>query len=669
MVNDGDGGPGQDPWGSDVRQTLATLGEQVGVWRWDFSDGSVFWSKRLLEMYGLEEDDFEPVADSFFDRVHPDDIGMVQARIAAHLERDEPYRCILRVRHRDGHYVECRTEGAAMRGPDGVALTMAGVTFDISQEMQAVRELHESEQRLATLAANFEGAIFRYRLNTDGTDSIDYMSAGAEKVWGLKAEEIVGDPGKVWATVHPDDVAGVESAFGRGTQSQTKLQHRWRVVLPDGYNRWIECRATPTRSPDGDTLWDGFVIDISESMAAREELRQKTEMLGQSQKLEAVGRIAGGIAHDFNNLLAVILGNAELFEPEGLNDEDREARQSIIAASQKGADLTRRLLSFARQSQLDPKCVALKTVVGQMLPLLRRTLPEDIAIDWQNKDSPEAEISVDVGLLESSILNIMVNARDAMPEGGSLSIRIREHRFAEDQLTGRGDVVPAGDFVALEIADTGNGIAADLLPRVTEPFVTSKGPEMGSGLGLAMVDGFVDQSGGLLRIQSREGEGTAVTLYIPAATGEATADVGVRATGGSGERLSGRALLVEDETAVRLVLSRVLRQMGLQVDAATNGQEAIAYLDRDGHRVDLLITDVVMPGQPKGPELARRFRERLPGLPVILLSGYSDEQLHGTGKLTGGDVFLTKPVSRQALAEAVTQVMAAKPIEAGSGQE
>ncbi|MFT7042593.1 MAG: PAS domain S-box-containing protein [Candidatus Azotimanducaceae bacterium] len=638
---------------SSAETALNALGSKVGVWRWNLASNLLDWSDRLIEIHGLCADTFDASADTLFKIIHPDDLSTVKQKIQAHLKHGAPYRCVFRTLHSDGRYIHCRTEGSAIRTSDGIPIEMVGVTFDITEEMETSEKLRSSEQRLATLTSNFDGAIFRYRLNVDNTDSIDYMSDGAERIWGLRATEIIGDPGKVWGTLDPEDLAGVKASFAAHTLSQTRLQTQWRVILPDGYKRWIECRATPTRLPSGDTLWDGFVIDISDLVAAREALREKTEMLGQAQKLEAIGRISGGIAHDFNNLLAIILGNAELLDFNSLSVEDRASRQAILEASVKGADLTRRLLGFAQQSRLEPKIVQLRDIVAGMIPLADTTLSADIHISWETDSSPALTVKVDVGLLESSILNIILNSRDAMPQGGELSIRIVQESFANEVTTKSGMIVPAGDYALLEISDTGHGIPADLIDRVTEPFVTSKGPETGSGLGLAMVDGFVAQSGGVLQIKSEGGAGTTVALFIPIVERKASINDAPMPTKVYPLKLTGRVLLVEDDNQVRLVLSRVLRRLGLHVDAAANSAEAKAVLKTDGARVDLLITDIVMPGSMNGLELARYARENSPSLPIIIISGYDDKKFSPSGDEAELGIFLTKPVGSQQLREAV----------------
>jgi PAS domain S-box-containing protein len=544
---------------------------------------------------------------------------------------------------------------------------MAGITFDITAETEAAERLRESENRLATLAANVEGAIFRYHMHADGTDSISYMSDGAEQVWGMKVEEMVGDPSRVWETVHPDDLAGVRQMFEQGARTLGRLSHRWRIHLPDGDVRWIECRASPKLTPEGEFVWDGFVIDISEMMAARDELRRATEMLGQAQKLEAIGRISGGIAHDFNNLLAVVMGNAELIDPAELVDEDRASLDAIVAACRKGADLTRRLLSFARKSQLNPSRVSLRKVVGDMVPLIRRTLPENIEIVWDSDKAADLDVAVDLALLKASILNILVNARDAMPAGGRVVIGVTEHRIDTPggllaPGLGKGVAVP-GIYAALSIADTGHGIPTHLIDRIAEPFVTTKGPEMGSGLGLAMVDGFVAQSGGFLEIRSEQGKGAEITINIPrVVTGPDNArpaDAGVpRMPMSRAQPGFGRALLVEDEEQVRLVTARLLGRMGIEVDAVPTADEALVRLQAEAGAYDLLISDLVMPGSLNGADLALVAQTLRPDLPIVLMTGYGPEQIAPEVDLDRLGIVLRKPIERGAFEAAVVNALA-----------
>lgn len=649
-------------WLFDEQLALRTVGSHIGIWRWDFETDALEWSDGLLAIVGLDRAAFGGTAQAAYALVHPDDRSFRAIALESHLRHGKPYRYVYRMRHADGYYKQCRTEGMIVRGAQGDAIGMAGITLDISEEADVMQKLRDSERRLGTLAAGFDGAIFRYHQHADGTDAVSYMSEGAERVWGLEPDEVIGDPGKIWATVHPDDVDLVRDGFAEANRALTKLNLRWRVLPGNGDIRWIECRATPRRTDRDETIWDGFVIDISEMMAARDELQRTTEMLGQAQKHEAIGQISGGIAHDFNNLLAVILGNAELIDPSGLDADDLSSVSAITASCHKGADLTRRLLSFARKSQLDPRRVSFRRIVTDMLPLIRRTLPADIEIVWDGEAAPPAVVDVDVVMLESSILNILLNARDAMTSGGAVVITLSERRQPGKRRTSDGAPVHPGPYASLAIADTGAGIPAHLVGRVTDPFVTTKGPELGSGLGLAMVDGFVAQSGGFLDIESSEGQGTVITLNIPKADASTVPLHGEEPEtsnpqGLADPRAVGRALLVEDEEQVRIVTARILRRMGLEVDAVETAIEAMELLQREGNAYDVMLTDVVMPGTMSGPQLATAARRVFPDLPIVLMTGYGPDQILRDSEISQFGVLLRKPVDRKALEEAVLRVM------------
>lgn len=649
-------------WLTDDQSTLDTVGSQIGLWRWDFASDALEWSDGLLHMVGLERSAFGATAKAAISLVHPDDRSFRALALERHLKFGEPYKYVYRFRHCDGRYIHCRTEGTVIRAENGTPIGMAGITLDISGEAEAIQKLRDSERRLGALAAGFEGAIFRYHLNADGTDSISYMSEGAERMWNLKPGDVIENPDMVWTSVHRDDLQGVKRAFAEGSRTQTKLNLRWRILPGGGEIRWIECRASPKRTAEGNTIWDGFVIDISEMVAARDELQRTTEMLGQAQKREAIGQISGGIAHDFNNLLAVILGNAELIDQRGMDQEDLASLAAIITSCEKGADLTRRLLSFARKSQLDPRRVSLRQIVTDMVPLIQRTLPEDIEIIWDKTAAAQAAIDVDVGLLESSILNILLNARDAMPSGGSVVISIEDRHLAAVQSNPETPPVSPGRYASLRISDTGDGIAQHMIKRVTEPFVTTKGPELGSGLGLAMVDGFVAQSGGFLDIQSVQKQGTVITLNIPlaglseASAGEAPPDPETpRQT--TNKIIEGRALLVEDEEQVRLVTARILRRMGIQVDAVANAAQALALLRQSAAGFDVLLTDIVMPGAMNGLDLALEAKSVYPHMPVVLMTGYGPDQIIDETEALKFGVLLNKPIERKELEATVVRAL------------
>ncbi|MCM2563738.1 response regulator [Lutimaribacter sp. EGI FJ00015] len=407
----------------------------------------------------------------------------------------------------------------------------------------------------------------------------------------------------------------------------------------------LEASAFVINWDDGVATCSMFT-DVTRQIANEEKVRQ-------SERLQAVGQLTGGVAHDFNNLLTIVLGNAEVLSEE-LDDQYhlKSLAEMIANAAVRGAELTNRLLAFARKQPLEPKVLDVAHLIQGMDGLLRRTLPENIDIEiiragglWQ--------IEADAAQLESALLNIAVNARDAMPDGGALTIEVANAMLDDDYVATEPDVRP-GQYVVIVVSDTGHGIPADVLNLVFEPFFTTKEVGKGSGLGLSMVFGFVKQSGGHIRVYSEVDEGTSVKMYFPRSRAKsehaATDRAGRRITGGS-ETI----LVVEDDAAVREFVAAQLKGLGYHVLDASNGREALDILSQAS--IDLLFTDVVMPGGMGGHELANAARELLPGVKILFTSGYTENSIVHHGRLDQGVKLLSKPYRREQLATKIREVL------------
>jgi len=391
------------------------------------------------------------------------------------------------------------------------------------------------------------------------------------------------------------------------------------------------------------------------------EARNKAEAaLVRVQKLEALGQLTGGVAHDFNNLLTVVLGYAGVLRLEfGAQGSPGaiEAIDHIERAAQSGAEITQRLLAFARRQPLKVEVVDLNELVGRTAPLLRRFLNEDIELRLR-LDPLACAVRLDPVLLESMLVNLGINARDAMPRGGLLEVATKHSTLDNDQVQGDPGV-PAGRYVELTVSDTGAGMPPDVLAQAFEPFFTTKEPGRGTGLGLSMVFGFVRQSGGQVRIYSEVGRGTVIRSYFPCAP-VAKAPGERRETIGDDLSGAGTILLVEDDPGVRSLTARMLRAAGYRVVEASDGRSALAVAEAEPV-VDLLLTDVVMPGGMGGPELAEQMRARRPGLRVLLASGYSEELVRYRGDVAHSATMLAKPFDRSSLLRAVRDVLRSPP--------
>ena len=385
--------------------------------------------------------------------------------------------------------------------------------------------------------------------------------------------------------------------------------------------------------------------------------RQKAEAaLYQAQKMEALGQLTGGLAHDFNNHLGIIIGNLDLLgESAGQNPDDKELIDDALAAAFSGADLTRRLLAFARRQPLRPERIDANQRVGEIARLLRRTLGERIEIKL-NFDQSIPAVAADPAQLETAIANLANNARDAMPDGGTLTITTGQRYLDAEYAREHSEVTPGG-YVVIEVSDTGTGMRPEIAGRIFEPFFTTKEPGKGTGLGLSMVFGFIKQSGGHINVYSEVGKGTTFRLYLrpDEASAEATIDPGdnIETLRGNGERI----LVVEDNIKLRAVLTKQLVELGYRVNAAGTAAEALALLDTGG-AVDLLLTDIVMPGKLDGCALAQEFVARRPGGKVVLTSGFPSSRLADIEGLNAHLRLLGKPYRKQDLARILRETFA-----------
>jgi signal transduction histidine kinase/CheY-like chemotaxis protein len=393
------------------------------------------------------------------------------------------------------------------------------------------------------------------------------------------------------------------------------------------------------------------VEERTRELEAMSEERQKAlAALYQAQKMEAVGQLTGGVAHDFNNLLTVIGGNAAILRDTAPSERRARRLDAILQAADRGTRLTRQLLAFSRRQTLNPETLDLRRWTRETIEMLAGSLRENVQVTYTVPDDLWL-VRVDPAQLELALLNIGINARDAMPEGGVLSVTARNVTFAPGA-DRPNDLV--GDFVALTLSDTGSGIEPSVLERVFEPFFTTKEVGKGSGLGLSQVYGFAKQSGGAVTIRSELGRGTAVTLYLPRATGPV--DRPAAPPPPAPVSLAGRVLYVEDNPAVAAVTEDMLVELGFEVRRVEDASAALAALD-GGQQFDIVLTDVVMPGGMSGVDLAREIRRRVPTLPVLLTSGYSDEVENSR---ENGFMMLAKPYGGEALAAALARSLASQ---------
>ncbi|WP_315761112.1 PAS domain-containing protein [Sphingomonas sp. Y38-1Y] len=547
---------------------------------------------------------------------------------------------------------------------------VAEISWDAVERANAVAALRHSEAQFRAITDSIDHMV--WAASPDGR--VDYYNARWYEYTGSAPGSTDGD---AWDRVlHPDDHDATIAAWQAAIASGTGYQAEYRIWhAPTATYRWAMGRATAVRDSDGRvTRWFGTTTDIQTVVEAREVLARSREdleravedrtrqlmvteeQLRQAQKMEAVGQLTGGIAHDFNNMLAVVIGALDLMErrvAQGSADIGRYLTAARDGAT-RAAGLTQRLLAFARQTPLAPRAVDIDTMVTGMIDLLVRTIGEDIRVETKLAGNLRPAVA-DPSQLENVVLNLAVNARDAMPGGGTLSIETSAHRI-EGEEAERFGVAP-GEFLRLCVADTGAGMPPEIVRRAFEPFFTTKAVGKGTGLGLSQVFGFVRQSGGHVRIDSQPDEGTSVHLYLPCAdAGEPPSRerTFLRLGGEPPRARPGEAVLVvEDEERVRSFSVEALRDLGYTVAAARSGPEALAMIDA-GERPSLLFTDMVMPDMT-GRELADIAAVRVPGLRVLFTSGYTREQ--GADVAPGGPPLLPKPFNLRQLGEHVREAL------------
>ncbi|MEA3060278.1 MAG: hypothetical protein QOJ94_59 [Sphingomonadales bacterium] len=533
-----------------------------------------------------------------------------------------------------------------IRGQDGDILGYAKVTRDLTEKRQAEEELRLSEERFRLLVESVADYAI-YMLDPKGI--VSSWNLGAQRFKGYAADEIIGQHFSRFYT--PEDRAIDFPAYALGTaEREGRFEAEGWRMRKDGTRFWAHVVIDAIRNDDGKLLGFAKITrDLTERREAQRQLEQAREAFFQAQKIEAVGQLTGGVAHDFNNLLMAVLGSLELLRRR-VSDDPRVTRliDNAEQAAQRGAALTQRMLAFARRQELTLAPVEIPELVRGMADLLQHSLGPTVAIETRFPLSISA-VMADANQLELAILNLAMNARDAMPEGGPLCIS------AEDKTVGEGDVpgLAPGRYVCLSVRDEGEGMDETTLSRATEPFFTTKGVGKGTGLGLSMVHGLAEQSGGTLQIESEPGEGTTMRVWLPVAT---INEEGARTFQRDSEpeplpqTQSLHILAVDDDALVLLNTAAMLEELGHTVYPAGSGAEALQILAT--HPVDLIVTDYVMP-RMNGAQLADEARETHPDLPILIASGFAEFAPGDHAMLPR----IGKPFTQIELARAVADIM------------
>ena len=604
------------------------------------------WNAGIRRVLGYEKAEFLQIAAADLYPIDDRRTGAPAADLAeaARLGQFTSERWLLR---KDGSRFWGSVSTTSVHDGEGRLLGFARRLRDLSESKEVEEQLRRKQDALE-LALEAAGlGTWEHDLSTR-TDSMD---ARAKALFGMSADEPV-TRARVLEAIHPDDRERTRARWTRAVDERARYSAEYRVVWPDGSVHWLMAVGRCVTDPATGTPLQiaGVVLDLTER-------RHTEEQLQEGLRLEAVGRLAGGIAHDLNNMLAAILGFSDLlgrsFDPDDLRASDVE---QISRAASRSADLTRQLLAFARRELIQPYALDVNAVIQHAQALLLSVLGENVELDLRLA-SDLGVIYADPRQIEHMVMNLVLNARDAMPQGGRVTIETRTVQLGPGSGTWRSEEEHAisGRFTMLAVADTGHGMDAATLQRIWEPFFTTKPPGRGTGLGLASVYGAAKQSGGFVWADSEPGRGTTVQVYWPeiraAAEPPAEPEPLPPLVGGN-ETL----LIVEDEELVRALTVRVLRSFGYRCHQAHDASEALRLLDDPETRVDLMVTDVVMPGM-SGRELGDRLARLRPGIPVLYTSGFTDEDVIRRGMLEEGRPFLQKPFKPHELVRAVREAL------------
>ncbi len=630
----------------EMRDAMLSDAERLsrsGAWQLDLRSQEILVSEGAKEVFGPDAERIIGSLETWAANVHPEDRDATMAAVTRSLREFVPYTAAYRFFRTDGQETTIKAAGEIVKETSGAPRWARGIFQDVSEIRAVQQDLERSE---ATFRAIVESSSDTISI-IDRNRRITFVSPAITTLLGLAPEEIVGSSFE--ELVHAEDLDAAMAAFQRAFSNPKGIERvELRLKRIDGAWREVEVIG---RNYVDDPYVQGIVVNARDVSARNEAARRLVD----AQKLEAIGKLTGGVAHDFNNLLAVILGNLELLREGTDTEDDLDLIDAGITATLRGADLVKKMLSFARRARLEPEVLNLNAVVRDMKNWAGRTLPANIDVEtvlvadlWP--------IEADAALTESALLNLLLNSRDAMPGGGELSIVTANAQIYDGDVAGPHEDLVPGRYVVLAVSDTGHGIPEDQQERIFEPFFSTKPPGAGSGLGLSMVQGFMKQSGGAVYVSSEPGVGTTLKLYFRAIDGTTESTASPNRQDDRAEARGGRVLVAEDEPDVLAMLTTTLSQAGYHVRKAKSGDEALRAFQWEP-TFDVVLTDIVMPGTLQGTTLAKELRKLRPELQVVFMTGYASEAaFHGNG-VREEDIRLMKPVRRNDLIRAVERAM------------
>jgi PAS domain S-box-containing protein len=622
----------------------------IGSWEWNIENDTGAWSEETFRIFGFPPSLLEEHRRSFLDRIHPADRESVDRALSDAVQGVREYDAEYRICLADGSEKVIHAQAEVVRNHQGLPVTMRGTVQDITERKRAELELGQTNLRLRLAADSGNLGIWDWDIPSDTLVWDDRMF----ELYGV-TREAFANRSDLWKnTVHPEDRASVETALDAALRNEKKFDLEFRVVHPDHGVRYIKADALVVRNGEGRAVrMIGLNRDITEQKRAQEEREALFAQLIQAQKMESIGRLAGGVAHDFNNLLTVINGYSDLlFKRLHERDPIRDSVAEIRKAGERAAALTRQLLAISRKQIVQPRPVDPNELIRENHDMLSRMVGEDVSV-MLDLDPEAGLVMADFDQLHQVLMNLVVNARDAMPGGGQLTLRTSPWQLDESSASSHPGM-GLGPYVLLEVSDTGVGMSDEVQQKIFEPFFTTKG-EAGTGLGLATVYGIVRQAGGWITVQSQPGVGTTFRIGLPLLAG---IERRPQSAGSVVTRLEGSetVLVVEDQEEVRKLAVTVLQGYGYRTLEAKSGAEALAMVEHYGQPIHLVLTDVIMPGM-NGKQLATSLRGLRPEIKLLYMSGYPAEAITQKGLIESGAEHIAKPLIPEALVEKIRKCL------------
>ncbi len=638
------------------RLNMATQSGRMGVFEYRAENKNVIFDDGMMRLFELTGKAGEIPVESWIARVHSEDQKRVLdtisdvAQDASAVDQME-FRGVMP----DGSLRYYRCNWVTDRNNEGQFSRAIGIQVDLTDYKRSEDLKLEAEQRLVSIATGLPGAIVSVELAKGHPPRTVYASEHVVDIWGISCEDVLSDANVLIRSLDADEQDQMREDLLQATLNLMPMTRRLKIRDTFGKTKWIDYFGNSVRVSDNRFRTDSIIFDVTAIVDAEQQLKEQSALAMQAQKMESIGQLTGGVAHDFNNLLAVIIGNLELLRDEIGDHDHRQMIEAGIAAAMRGGDLTHKMLSFARRARLEPQIIDLNTTVLETKNWAGRTLPANITIEtsllaglWP--------VSADQASTESALLNLILNARDAMPNGGHLSLATTNVQIDDEDFKTYGDDLAPGRYVMMSVTDTGTGIDPKMVDYVFEPFYTTKSPGAGSGLGLSMVMGFMRQTGGTVRVSSELGVGTTFKLYFPIGDMQTLDDVSLPEERENAVSKGARILLAEDQQDVLDVLVMILEKAGYVVTAVANGDQAKVAFETNPS-FDLVLTDIVMPGRLQGTALVRELRESWPDLRVVFMSGYASEAAVVGDGLRSDDIRLMKPVQKRDLLVAVEKAL------------